>query len=83
RSAYLHTTGEAIYVDDMPSLINTLHAALVLSTQPNARIKHIDIEAASQVPGFVSFINHTDVPGSNKSASWTDDEEVFVSSIAQ
>ncbi|CAF5005579.1 unnamed protein product, partial [Rotaria sp. Silwood1] len=67
----------------MPSLINTLHAALVLSTQPNARIKHIDIEAASQVPGFVSFINHTDVPGSNKSASWTDDEEVFVSSIAQ
>ncbi|CAF1125466.1 unnamed protein product [Rotaria sordida] len=82
RSAYLHTTGEAIYGDDMPSLVNTLHAALVLSTQPNARIKHIDIGVASQVPGFVSFISHTDVPGSNKSATPIEDEEVFASSIA-
>jgi hypothetical protein len=41
QSAYLHTTGEAIYTDDMPSLVNTLQAAFVLSTEPNARIKHI------------------------------------------
>ncbi len=41
QSAYLHTTGEAKYTNDIPSLANTLHAALVLSTQPNARIKHI------------------------------------------
>lgn len=41
RSAYLQTTGEAKYTDDMPSLPNTLHAALVLATQPNARIKTI------------------------------------------
>ncbi len=82
RSAYLHTTGEAIYVDDMPSLVNTLHAALVLSTKPNARIKNIDIEAASKVPGFVSFVTYTDVPGSNKPNSVLPDEEVFVSSIA-
>ena len=41
RSAYLQTTGEAKYIDDMPSLPNTLHAALVLATQPNARIKSI------------------------------------------
>jgi len=41
RSAYLQTTGEAKYIDDMPSLPNTLHAALVLATQPNARIKNI------------------------------------------
>ncbi len=41
RSAFLHTTGEAIYTDDVPSLVNTLHAAFVLSTEPNARIKHI------------------------------------------
>ncbi len=41
QSAYLHTTGEAKYTNDIPSLINTLHAALVLSTKANARIKHI------------------------------------------
>jgi hypothetical protein len=41
RSAYLHATGEAIFIEDMPSLIDTLHASLVLSTEANARIKHI------------------------------------------
>ena len=41
----------------------------------------IDIEAASKVPGFVSFINHTDVPGSNMTGYEEYDEEVFVSSI--
>ena len=41
RSAYLQTTGEAKYTDDMPSLPKTLYAALVLATQPNARIKNI------------------------------------------
>ncbi len=41
RSSYLQTTGEAKYIDDMPSLPGTLHAALVLSTQPHARIKSI------------------------------------------
>ncbi|CAF1016904.1 unnamed protein product [Adineta steineri] len=82
RSTYLHTTGEAVYVDDMPSLVNTLHAALVLSTKPNARIKHIDIEAASKVPGFVAFIDHRDVPGMNKPNGPLPDEEVFVTSIA-
>jgi xanthine dehydrogenase/oxidase len=41
RAAYLHTTGEAIYIDDMPSMVNTLYAALVLSTEANAQIKNI------------------------------------------
>ncbi|CAF4473070.1 unnamed protein product [Rotaria sp. Silwood2] len=82
QSAYLHTTGEAIYIDDMPSHVNTLYAALVLSTQANARIKHIDIENASQVAGFVSFVNYTDVQGSNNLANFLSNEEIFVSSIA-
>ncbi len=41
----------------------------------------IDIEAASQVPGFVSFVSHVDVPGSNNTGHEEHDEEVFVSSI--
>ncbi|CAF5063769.1 unnamed protein product, partial [Rotaria sp. Silwood1] len=82
QSAYLHTTGEAIYVDDMPSHINTLYGALVLSTKANARIKHIDIDDASKVTGFVSFVNYIDVPGSNKLGNILPDEEIFVSSIA-
>lgn len=41
QSAYLHTTGEATFTGDIPILTTTLHGAFVLSTQPNARIKHI------------------------------------------
>lgn len=43
RSAYCHATGEAIYFDDMPSLIDTLHGAFVLSTKAHARIKNISM----------------------------------------
>ena len=42
----------------------------------------IDISAASQVSGFISFVGHTDVPGSNKMGAIVQDEEVFVSSIS-
>lgn len=42
----------------------------------------IDIEQASKVEGFVSFVNHMDVPGSNKMNIILPDEEVFVTSIA-
>ena len=100
QSAYLHTTGEATFIDDIPSSVNTLYAAVVLSTQPNARIRHIgrstflhlrassvdvvriDTEAASQTPGFVSFVSSLDVPGSNRVGHELHDGEIFVSSVA-
>ncbi|RXG59407.1 hypothetical protein Avbf_16263 [Armadillidium vulgare] len=41
-SALKQTTGEATYVDDIPSFENELHAALVLSQKANARIVSID-----------------------------------------
>ncbi|CAF1623452.1 unnamed protein product [Rotaria magnacalcarata] len=81
RAGYLQTTGEAKYIDDMPSLPNTVYGAFVLATQPNARIKNIDLGAASKVPGFVSFVNHDDVQGSNMTGDVVHDEEVFVSSV--
>lgn len=41
-----------------------------------------DIGAASHVPGFVTFVNHYDVPGRNDTGDMFQDEEVFISSIA-
>jgi len=81
RSAFLHTTGEAIFIDDIPSLENTLHAKFVLSTKANAKIVKIDIEKASNVVGFVSFVSCDDVPGTNKPNGSLPDEEIFASSI--
>ena len=41
----------------------------------------LDLGAASKVPGFVSFVNHADIQGDNRTGDIVHDEEVFVSSI--
>ena len=51
RSALAQCTGEAKYVDDMPSPPKTLHARLVLSQQPSGRIKGVDVSAAESAFG--------------------------------
>ena len=67
-SALQQATGEAIYVDDMPSYKDELYAAIVDSTRPHAEIVSIDISEAKEVEGFVDFISVKDIPkqGSNK-----------------
>ena len=42
-------TGEALYTDDVPLPPNTLHAALVKSIRPHAKINSVDYSAALQV----------------------------------
>ena len=79
-SALQQATGEAIYVDDMPSYKDELYAAIVDSTRPHAEIVNIDISEAKKVDGFVDFIYVKDIPeqGSNKTGPGTHtDEDVF------
>ena len=79
-SALQQATGEAIYVDDMPSYKDELYAAIVDSTRPHAEIVNIDISEAEKVEGFVDFISAKDIPegGSNKTGALGElDEEVF------
>ena len=79
-SALQQATGEAIYVDDMPSYKDELYAAIVDSTRPHAEIVNIDISEAEKVEGFVDFICVKDIPehGSNKTGPGTlIDEDVF------
>jgi len=52
--------GRGRYVDDI-SLPNMLHLALVHSTYPHARIKHIDKTAALKVPGVKAVITGEDL----------------------
>uniref|UniRef100_A0A7N0RHR8 xanthine dehydrogenase n=1 Tax=Kalanchoe fedtschenkoi TaxID=63787 RepID=A0A7N0RHR8_KALFE len=74
-SARLQVTGEAEYTDDTPMPPNGLHAALVLSRKPHARIVSIDDAEAKLVPGYVGLFTANDVPGMNKIG----DEELFAS----
>jgi CO/xanthine dehydrogenase Mo-binding subunit len=53
-------TGKADYVINM-SLPGMLHALVLRSTAPHARIVRIDVEAARQVPGVVTVLTGADI----------------------
>lgn len=72
-------TGEAEYTDDIPMPPNGLHAALVLSGKPHARILSIDESGAMSSPGFAGIFFHKDVPGDNTIGPVVHDEELFAS----
>uniref|UniRef100_K1QF67 Xanthine dehydrogenase/oxidase n=1 Tax=Magallana gigas TaxID=29159 RepID=K1QF67_MAGGI len=59
------TTGEAVYVDDIPEYKTELALALVPSTRARAKILSVDFSNALKAPGVVDFVDHTDVPGKN------------------
>ena len=63
ESAHLHVAGEALYVDDIPEIAGTLHAALGLSEKAHARIRSIDLAAVRAAPGVVAVLTAADIPG--------------------
>lgn len=60
---------------------NGLHAALVLSKKPHARILSIDDSAARTSPGFAGVFFSDDLPGDNDIGPVVNDEELFASEI--
>ncbi|OVA19419.1 Aldehyde oxidase/xanthine dehydrogenase [Macleaya cordata] len=78
-SSRLQVTGEAEYVDDTPVPPDGLHAALVLSRKPHARILSIDDSGAKSSPGFAGLFLAKDLPGNNNIGPIIYDEELFAS----
>lgn len=76
-TTYIQVTGEALYADDTPMPPNGLHAALVLSRKPHARILSIDDSVARSSPGFVGLFLAKDIPGDNMIGAVVADEELF------
>ena len=77
-SALKHTTGQALYIDDMPEPPGTLHAALVLSPVASGRLRKLDLAAVAALPGVVVVLGPDDVPGTNDvSASGKGGEPLF------
>ena len=62
ESAHLHVAGAAAYIDDLPELAGTLHAAPALATRAPARIVRIDLDEARATPGVVDILIAADVP---------------------
>ncbi|CAA7388130.1 unnamed protein product [Spirodela intermedia] len=66
--AEIQASGEAVYVDDIPSPIGCLHGAFVYGTRPLVPVKEVNLKnqtaAATEEP--VSFISVRDIPSGGK-----------------
>ncbi|KAJ6632922.1 Xanthine dehydrogenase [Pseudolycoriella hygida] len=81
-SGFKQTTGEAIYVDDMPKYENELYLALVLSTKAHAKIVSIDAAEALSQCGVHAFYSSEDLtPEQNKFGALVKDELLFYDKV--
>lgn len=79
-------TGEAVYVDDIPSPVNCLYGAFIYSTKPLARIKDITFRTKSLPDGVFALISSKDIPegGANIGAgAFSYTEPLFADGLAE
>lgn len=61
RDAYGKVTGEALYPGDIEAT-DTLHAKVVFSNEPHARMLSMDISASLTIEGVVEVVTAADIP---------------------
>jgi xanthine dehydrogenase large subunit len=83
ESARLHVTGQAAYVDDLPELAGTLHAALCLSPVAHGRIVSIDKALLLAQPGVVAVLGAEDIPGDNQCGPIIKDDPILAENVVQ
>jgi xanthine dehydrogenase large subunit len=83
ESARAQVAGAATYIDDMPELRGTLHAAPVCAPVAHGKLLGLDASAALAVPGVRAFISAQDIPGDTTLAAFAHDEPVFAHETVQ
>jgi xanthine dehydrogenase large subunit len=83
ESARAQVAGAATYIDDLPELRGTLHAAPVCAPVAHGRLLGLDASAALAVPGVRAFISAQDIPGDTTLAAFAHDEPVFAHETVQ
>ncbi|KAM3303270.1 abscisic-aldehyde oxidase isoform X1 [Capsicum chacoense] len=82
--AAMQASGEAVFVDDIPSPPNCLHGAFIYSTKPLAGVKGIKLD--SNIDGVISIITFKDIPsgGANVGAiTISESEPLFADELAR
>jgi xanthine dehydrogenase large subunit len=77
ESARAQVAGTASYVDDIPEVKGTLHAAPILSNVAHGRLLGVDTSAALAMPGVRAVVLAEDVPGDPMLATFVHDEPIF------
>jgi len=83
ESARAQVAGAATYVDDIPEVRGTLHAAPILSTVAHGRLLGVDTAAALAMPGVRDVILARDIPGDPVLGNFSHDEPVFAQGTVQ
>ncbi|GFG40150.1 hypothetical protein Cfor_02488, partial [Coptotermes formosanus] len=82
--AVVQCSGEAQYVNDIPTMPSEVYAAFCLTTVGQGYITNIDASEILDIPGIVAFLSAKDIPGKNSFIpvgilTMVEDEEIFCS----
>lgn len=83
ESARHQVMGLAPYVDDLPELRGTLHAAPILSPVAHGKLRGVDTTMARAMPGVVDVVLAADIPGDPLLATFVHDEPIFARDTVQ
>ena len=83
ESAVAQVAGAVNYIDDIPEVRGTLHAAPILSTVAHGRLRGVDVNDALTMPGVVDVVLAQDIPGDPMLAAFSGDEPVFAMDTVQ
>ena len=81
ESAHLHVAGSAPYVDDLPELAGTLHAALGLSPVAHGKLVSIDVARIAALPGVVAVLTARDILGPNDCGPVIHDDPILADGV--
>jgi xanthine dehydrogenase large subunit len=83
ESARAQVAGTATYIDDIPEVRGTLHAAPVCSRVAHGTLRGIDTTAALALPGVRAVIDARHIPGEKMLAAFAHDEPIFATDTVQ
>ena len=82
-SALKHVSGEAVYIDDLPTPRDLQEAVLVLSPHPHAKIISINYSKALVMPGVSGIVTADDIEGQNDIAPVFSGEPLLAETLVE
>ncbi len=83
ESARAQVAGAAPYIDDIPEIKGTLHAAPIMSNVAHGTLRGVDATAALAMPGVRGIVLAGDIPGDPILAAFAHDEPIFARDTVQ
>ena len=83
ESAKTQINGSALYIDDLPEVQGTLHAAPILSSVAHGDVLLMDTKLALESPGVHGVLDSNDILGDKRFSNFSHDEHIFADKQVQ